>query len=528
LKTSGAVYMNAASAFNASDATIQLGTAAFNANAITISGGTANLGTGNLIINGTATFLNTDVSKPAGNANFGSIYSVNAQSSSVVFGTGLLNIGALSLQESLFNAGSNTLNVEGDISISGSSQFIKTSGFAQLSINGQLAITGGTVNLSGCSQLNTGRWNQSAGTFACGSSPMQVRGNLELSGTSVFTAPAALLDLQGSFRLISGTFNHNTGTLRMSGTASTTYSILGSPVFHVLEITNTAGVNPKTVEVYGTVQINQNLWLKNGSVANRAIRLNTGTLNLLSNLNISDYRCTEISPGTATLLFSGSSTQTILGTSTTTGVGVLPAIFIDKTGGLVQLTNNVCFGNGFGHQNASIEFDPAMVYEMAGGSFSVENLLIPKVRVSGTATLTSSMVVLGNLELLPSGFLMNGSNALNINGDLINEGRFQNMNGSLNVSGSLSNSGEFAANSGSMNALSGITQESGVFSCGTGQVNSLGTLTINNGSFNCASGSVVVSGTLNQNGGQLNGNTNGGTLIVSQHFNQVAGIYNAQ
>jgi hypothetical protein len=527
-KTSGAVYMNNNASFTANNSTIDFGTSAFNAHALTIQGGSFNLGSGSLVVVGVCSFNGATITKASGSSNFALTQTLTISGGSVSFGTGLVNSGALHLSNGDLRFGSGVLNLAGVLTIEGTSSFRKNAGVALLSLGSNVNFVSGTVDFAGSTQVQTGNWIQSSGIATTGSCSMLVNGNFELSNDAEFTAPTSLLDVKGNFRRISGTFNNGNGTVRMSGTSSIPYNILGNPFFNNLEFYNTSGVNNKTIEVYGTISVNGDLLLTNASAANRALRINTGTISIYGNLNIANYRCTEVNPGTATLRFTGGSTQTISGVSLTDGVGILPSIHVDKTGGIFQLFGNVNFGNGFSHQNSTIEFDPEMVFGMAGGNFYLEGLLLPIIHVTGLANLTSSVAVIGNLEILSNGFLINGSDALNVNSELINRGRYQNMSGSLNVSGVLSNRGEFSVNSGSMNALSGIIQELGVFTCGTGQVNTIGTLSINNGSFNCAAGMVVVSGSINQNGGILNGNTSGGSLVISQNFNQNSGIFHGQ
>jgi hypothetical protein len=528
VKTAGAVFMNANASFTSSISTLNLGSSAFNANAISLTGGTSNWGSGSLIVNGNAIFSNTSMEKLSGNCVFSSSFSLTSQNTSITFGSGNVQTGSLILDASTLNMGLANFTVNGALTMSGQSQLNKSAGFAQLAYTSSVQINDGAVNLAGCSQINTGNWKQLGGSFSCGSSPLFVNGNLEIANEAIFTAPSALLRLQGNFSQSGGTFNHNNGTVSLIGTSSNTYSILGEPTFYTLEMLNTSGVNAKSIEIFGTLNVNQDLWLKNGAVSNRPIRINIGTINLSGNLNISNYRSSDINPGSGRILFGGSASQTISGSSLNNAEGILPSIFINKTGGSVQLNGNVNFGNGFSYQNSTISLDPSMVFNMQAGSFVVEGLAIPLVRVSGFSTLNGAMVVLGNLEILNSGTLSNGNSTLNVNGSFNNAGRYLNLTGSLSITDILINSGEFSANTGVVNALAGITQESGVFSCNGANVNSIGTLKINDGSFYCANGLVSVNGSIIQNGGQLYGNTNGGILSVSQNFTQQNGVFNAQ
>ena len=527
-KVSGALYINSNAAFISNNSTINLGTASFNANAISIQGGSSNLGSGSLIVNGNGIFNNTTLVKSSGNTLFENAYSLSAQNATLTFGSGTVQTGNLNLDSTVLNMGSSNFTVNGALSMSGQSQLNKSEGFAQLAYTSSVQINDGAVNLAGCSQINSGNWKQLGGSFSCGSSALFVNGNLEIANEAIFNAPSSTMRLQGNFSQSGGTFNHNNGTVSLTGTSSNAYSILGEPAFYTLELQNTSGVNPKTIEIYGTLHVNQELSFKNAMALNRPIRINIGTINLLGNINISNYRSSDTNPGSGVILFSGSNSQTISGTSLNNSEGILPELFINKTGGSVLLNGNVNLGNGFAYQNSNITFDPNMVFNMQGGEFGVEGLSIPLVRVSEPSSLNGAMVVVNNLEILSTGILNNGNSNLTVNGSMLNSGKYFNLSGSLSVSGTLTNSGEFSANTGTVNALSGIIQEQGVFSCIAGQVNSIGTLKINDGVFNCANGVLSVNGSIIQNGGQLDGNSNGGSLTVSQNFTQVGGVFNGQ
>jgi hypothetical protein len=84
----------------------------------------------------------------------------------------------------------------------------------------------------------------SAGTFQGGTALMRVGGEFVLSGTA-FTSPADTLDLKNNFTLTSGSFVHNNGTVKFSGTGAlpqdiTTANILN---FNHIRATNTSA-NP--------------------------------------------------------------------------------------------------------------------------------------------------------------------------------------------------------------------------------------------------------------------------------------------
>ncbi|MEX1189457.1 MAG: T9SS type A sorting domain-containing protein [Bacteroidia bacterium] len=526
-KVGGSIYMSAGTKI-ISSATFSPGSSSLQADEIEINGGIFSFGSGNVIVNGDVTASNAEISKVSGNANISLDHEASFTNCTVTWGDNLLNFGNLSLNDTEIEIGNGSLNVDGNLTQTGNSSFFKTGGFTNLSLSGDVMLNGGSMDLSSCDELHCGNWKQGGGSVVHGNIPVKINGRLQLSNDAVYTATSGITNLLGDFRKVSGTFNHNSGTMLMSGVSSLTYRILGNPTFHILELANTSGLNVKTVEIYGAVNIASELKFNNANAANRPIAINNGTFWLYGNLNISNYRTQLINTGSATIRFASSGNQTILGTSSTAGAGILPKIRVEKPGGQFSLSGNVSFGNGFSHQTADIQFDPDFVFVMSGGSFMVENLFIPMVKVTGEATLTSNLITMGNLEIEDSGLLMNGSMPVSVNSSFINYGRYQNMTGLTNVTGAFENYGEFAANSGSVNALSGINQIAGVFACSNGQVNVLGTLNVIGGTFSTNNGLVQVSGGLLQNGGTIKGNLNAGSMTISQNFIQNSGTYDAQ
>ena len=526
-KASGALFMNNNSKL-ISAGQFSLGNTSFQANEIQLTAGSCNLGSASVIIQGRVSAQNTFVSKGLGTTNMGLGQLSSFENCTINWGDGLLNTGNIELNGSQTNIGSGTLTVNGSFTQNGTGSFVKSGGFASISVNNNLHLDGGTMNLGNCSQIVTGNWKQSSGSCSNGLISVLIRGRFELSGDGVYTASSGTTSIEEDFRKSGGTFNHNNGVIKMNGPSSFAYSFLGNPIFYVLELVNETGVNARTYEIYGNITVNSELRLKNASASNRPITINNGAIWLFGNLNITSYRSTTLQPGTGTIRFAGSSAQTILGAPEGQSMGYLPYVNIEKSGGQFSFTNSISFGNGFSHLDSDIQFDPNAVFCMSGGSFQVDNLFIPKVQVNGTATLTSNLITLGDLEITPTGLLINGTLPINVNGGFYNTGRFQNMSGLMNVSGTFENRGEFSTNSGSLNALLGIQQIEGIFACNTGQVNVLGILSLQGGTFSCNNGLIQVSGSLIQEGGTLNGNIGGGSMTISQHFTQNGGVYDAQ
>ncbi len=526
-KTAGSIYMSAGAQI-ISAGTFSAGASSIQAGNVTLTGGDFDFGSGNTLVNGSLNATNTNVSKGAGQANISLDNQVSFNNCSISWGNDVLNTGNLSLVNSSMQLGSGSFQVDGSFLQQGNSVFTKSGGYAGIAANNELSLEGGSMDFSACSELVTNNFRQIGGEVVHGNTAVKIKGRLLLGGDGIYNATSATTFLSGDFRRTGGTFNHNGGLVDMNGSSSFTYRILGSPAFNSLKLSQTESSNAKTIEIYGSITVLNELIYDNASSPNQNILINNGSIWLYGNLNISQYRSQVIQPGTGSIRFSSSGYQTVVGMSTVEGQGILPRVRVEKPGGTFFMSGSLSFGNGFSFQNADIQFDPEFNFCMAGGEFMLENLFIPSVKVIGTASLASNLICLGNLNITSDGLLINSDQPISVNGSFNNAGRFRNMNGLINVTGSLINSGEFSTNTGSVNALSGITQQAGSFSGNAGQVNVLGILTLNNGVFSCNDGLVQISGSFIQNGGTLRGNLNAGSMTISQNFTQNSGTYEAQ
>jgi hypothetical protein len=89
------------------------------------------------------------------------------------------------------------------------------------------------------------------GTFVGGTADISV-GSLSLSGTS-FTSTASVLDIKGDMNILGGSFIHNNGSVRFSGTSSSQQITGNTTTFRNISVTNTAA-DPGL-----TIASNQNL-----------------------------------------------------------------------------------------------------------------------------------------------------------------------------------------------------------------------------------------------------------------------------
>jgi hypothetical protein len=86
------------------------------------------------------------------------------------------------------------------------------------------------------------------GLFQGGSADVTVNGPFAISGAK-FTAPSAILDLKNNFSLTAGTFAHNNGTLKLSGTSGKqTITSSSATTFNNITVTNTSAATGASIE----------------------------------------------------------------------------------------------------------------------------------------------------------------------------------------------------------------------------------------------------------------------------------------
>jgi hypothetical protein len=527
-KPSGGWYMNNSAPIVFSNTPVNFGNTIFNALDLSISNSTVNLGTGAIMASGAVNFSGSEISKASGDLRLALNDTLNLNQTELISGNGLLSVNHLVMFGSELNIGAGNSNIFGYSSISQNSNLVKSSGDIHLSYNSVIELTGSNMNLTGCNLINLGAITLQSSVFNSGSSSVLVNGNLEINSGAVFNAPTTSLTVKGDFRRINGTFVNNSGKVILSGSSTFPYYIIGQPEFYDLTIEHKENVTAKTVDFSGFITVNNILSYDNSNSTSRPIRLNNGTIRLLGNYDISQYGTVVVNPGNGIVSFVGSGMQTIIGGNLIAGNKILPRIEINKSGGEFLLNGLLSFGNGFSHENSIVSFESEAIVCLSGGEFDFHDLLIPKIEVSGVSSLISTTTISGNLEIFNSGLLMNINQSLNIVNEFRNYGRYQNNTGSVNVSGMLYNYGDFAANSGTINALAGIQQDSMVFSSNAAQVNILGNLTVNGGRFSCNNGLVAISGSVIQNAGEIYGNVGTGAMNISQNFTQNNGAYMAQ
>jgi len=223
-----------------------------------------------------------------------------------------------------------------------------------VNVDGLKILTGytGTITQGGNPVVtgNTG-YTQEAGAFSGSTGNIEIDGPFSLSG-GTFTSTSALLQIGDDQGLddtvfsISGTgsFNHNSGTIRFTSGGTTSTHIIDvnvSETFYNLAFASQAAGDENETITYAiasgdTLTVNNNFEITRIASAKHRIRINGGTIDLKGNIT----RVDKIGDGGTTLC-------TLTGTSDQTYVycrGRLPRLEVDKSStSVLPVTGSACF-----------------------------------------------------------------------------------------------------------------------------------------------------------------------------------------
>lgn len=171
------------------------------------------------------------------------------------------------------------------------------------------------------------------------------------------------------------------------------------------------------------------------------ITLNSGTINLYGDLIVTS-NTTAGGGGTTVINFVGSQDQSI--DTTDTVQQRLPCIVIDKSGGVLTLSNMILFGNNFkyirGDVDAITNNSTAIFYNAAylDGQGTNSTMAFDNVIFAGTTYLTGALDIDGDLTINATYSLTNSSNsAISIAGNWLNSGSFVSGNATVTFDGSV-------------------------------------------------------------------------------------------
>ena len=250
-------------------------------------------------------------------------------------------------------------------------RFTINSGYSGTITQGSNALTvSGPVSLNG-------------GTFSGGSSAITIGGAFTLSGTS-FTSTTSILELQNTAAFTSGTFTHQSGTVKFNSINVTSPVVTGtSPTFYNLELVGLA--KTLTLSSTGSLTVSNNFILSGTS----SLTLNSGTIDVFGNIQITNTATGG--GGTTSIQLRGTNAQNLQGPAVV-GQGVLPAVVINKTSNNVNLSGFISVAQDWTQSSGTVNAGSAML-SVAG------NLTINSIFNSGSGTI-----------------VMNGASAQNISG----------------------------------------------------------------------------------------------------------------
>jgi hypothetical protein len=389
------------------------------------------------------------------------------------------------------------------------------------------------------------------GTFTGGSANMTIAGLFTLSGTS-FTSTSAVLELDNTTNFSSGTFIHNNGTVLYNGSANQTISG-ASPVFYTLQFAGNGNIY--SITSAGDVTVLNAL----NFTGTQSLTLNTGIIDIHGDINSSNSNtgC----GGSAQININGAGVQNFNGNATTSGVGALPQLSINKATGTLNLSGFPSVANNFTYTAGTIIAGASTFCFTRGsvnnytinGSLILNNIsLVLTNSVTATIAAGTTLTAAGNLTIAGAGNAILNTGNINVNGNILltNTATGGGGTATINIVGTgaqtmdgtaiilnetrlplvnINNPGGTLSLAGNISFSANLTYTAGAISPGTSTcyiVNnltmtgsfSLGNLTISaagNTTVTIAAGSTVTAtGTLDLENGANLVNINTGTIAV--------------
>lgn len=514
--------------FSINQSTLSFGQVVFNCGIFDAIESTIDLGTGNTTATGDVTFNTCIIQKQTGELRLAHTGNLSLITSNVNLSGELFICKNLIMQDAYLKPNNNQVWIS-NASLENSSSIEKNTGYFECGYNEMLIANESSLYLDGCEGINLGSLQSNSSLFSFGDSPCFINGSLILSNGSVFSAPTSTLTIKGNFETSGSSFDSNNGEVIFNGSTSTGIHISGNPNFHTVSLNHLSGENEFRIDLIGSVGILNTLKLNNGMSTAKPIAIYGGTFDLSGNVDMSSYRSAVIPAGDGKISFIGSGNQQIIGNSSAGNSGILPHLRIAKTGGILNISGNLALGNGLSQSSGIAQANSSAHLFLHGGNFDLSGIPVPRLTVSGTATLANSSRILNELAILVGGNLQLESGAsLLVENNFTNAGTYRNQSGTIVLNGDFYNSGTFEVNSGTLTANAGLYQMEGAFSCNSGNVIISPTLNVVEGMFNAAAASVNLSGNLNQSGGEVWGSLDGSILNISGDYNQTSGLYKEQ
>jgi autotransporter-associated beta strand protein len=490
----------------------------------TVSGlGTLNVaGTGTLAIGSTGSVTSTNINV-AGGANFSVASGGVISNSTNLVDSGTVNFDNAARTIATLN-GSGLVNLAG---ASGTAMTVSAGGTFSGSINdgglgGSLAVTGGTLNLSGANSY-TGTTSiasgalvnlSGAGTLGTGVATVAGGGTLELSGVSYTSGTPSMLNLSGTGTIGQGALL-TTGTTSYGGAISvaTDATISTAGILNLSGSIATSG-SMLTLAGGGTFNVSGGI---SGSAANTGLVVSASTL-VLSGTQSSYDGPTSITGG-GTLQLGASfmlpnspaTDLSLSGTSTFDMAGFSDAAASLAGNGLVTNSGAGASTLGLVLTSGTETFNGVIADGVGGLSLNVSGTAGTQI-LTGTNTYTGSTTISGGtLALGAGGSLASTSVSVGTAGTL-NVG----LNASLALATDLIDNGSvaFSNSSQSLNTLNGTNASASLSLAGTAlAVNAGGSFA---GNLDLGAGSLTINGNSDMAvGGVISDDGAGGSLTVN-------------
>ncbi|WP_395736508.1 beta strand repeat-containing protein [Prosthecobacter sp.] len=418
---------------------------------------------------------------------------------------------------------------------------------ANLTANGGLSVTGGTIASTDATSTITGSVNYtsaSSSTFAgviAGSGKTLTLNNaaatLTLSGTNTYTGATTIttgtLQVNGSLAAGSTVAVGTSGTLSGSGTINGNTTLTGSGI-----------INLSSGTIAGTLGVNGGNWNGSGSVTG-AVSSNSGTFTIGSGANLTANGGLSVTGGT---IASGDATSTITGSvnytsaSSSTFAGVIAGsgntVTMNNAAGTLILSGTNTYTGATTITAGTLQVNGSLA---AGSTVGVgtSGTLAGSGTVNGNATLTGSGIInLTNPGTIAGTLGVTGGNwngAGSVSGLVtsssgtftIGSGANLTANGNLNVTGgSIASGSSTSTITGSLNYTSASSSTFGGIIAGSGKTvtmnNAASTLTLS-GASTYTGATTVSAGILNIRNATALGTTAGGTSVASGATLQIQG-----
>jgi hypothetical protein len=447
--------------------------------------------------------------------------SINGATAVVQIEAGNLNVNS--------NLGARTVTVRNLVLNGGNLTMSGTANSIGLTVNGATTINSGTLTVSNNAALGTfnttGDFTLNGGSIVlnCGSVNLTTTIRGDINGTSdvfTFTGANNNLNILGSGALsIPFPFNGNTTLENLTITRPSSIITINDP----LTVTNNLRLNSGSVDMENSLKVSGDLNIAKGYklfFENQTVELqNQYNNSLFGGLLSANSNSILMLTGTGaldTLSFSPTgntlkkltlnrvSTGTLVRINSpltiTDSLSLLDGTF-DHTSGLTLSSGAVLLRNSNATFTSTTNAAPSGTYSLAytgtsltPGREAAGSLNNVNVNVSGTVTLTSSLVAAGTLQI-SSGTLTSGANGIFVT-SLQNSGTINAPTTTLSLSGNLINDGVFNANNGTV-AFTGNSAIIGSVNPSFSNISISGTL--------AAPPSLLVAGTLTINGTFLAG-----------------------